>query len=95
MRLNVDKKFNSKKPKKMHFHFLNSFDFLINLVFTFKIFDFTLLVTELLQSKKNDIADGIHMIESLISLFFSIRKKSDTYHAMWYEEAVVWPTNFK
>ena len=97
MRLNVDKKFNSKTQKDAFSFFkaIDSFDFLINLVVTFKIFDFTLLVTELLQSKKNDIADGIHMIESLISLFFSIRKKSDTYHAMWYEEAVGLANKFK
>jgi len=89
MRLNVKGEFNSKTQKDAFSFFkaVDSFDFLINLIVTFKIFDFTLLVTELLQSKKNDIADGIHMIQSLISLFKSIRTNCDTYHAIWFEEA--------
>jgi len=55
---------------------------------TFRVFDVTLLVTELLQSKKNDIADGIHMIESLVELLSSIRQDIDKYHVKWYEEAL-------
>lgn len=40
-------------------------------------------MTKLLQSKNNDIADGVEMIESLVNLFKEIR-----YHDKWYREAV-------
>ena len=45
-------------------------------------------MTKLLQSKNNDIADGVEMIESLVSLFKEIRCHCDRYHDKWYQEAV-------
>ena len=62
MRSNIDGEFNARTQKDAYSFFsaIDSFDFLIHLVTTFKIFDYTLLDTNLLQSKENDIADGIH-----------------------------------
>ena len=76
MRMNLGKLFNSKTQKDAFSFFkaIDSFDFIVNLITTFKIFNYTLLVTELLQSKKNDIADGIEMIECLLSAYL---KKSE------------------
>jgi len=42
-------------------------------------------MTQLLQSK-NDIADSIHLIESLINRVNSFRSKVDSYHTSWYDE---------
>ena len=64
------------------FKSIDSFDFLINLIVTYNIFDYSLLVTELLQSKKNDIADEVGMLESLISLL--IRENCESYHSKWF-----------
>ena len=64
-----------------------SFDF-VALVITRCVFDLTLPVTQLLQSKTNDIADGLHLIESLKNLSTSIRNSIDTYHTKWYAKAL-------
>lgn len=90
MRLNVEGKFNNKTQKDAFSFFkaIDSFDFIINLITTYKIFNYTLLVTKLLQSKNNDIADGVEMIESLVSLFKEIRRHCDRYYDKWYQEAV-------
>ena len=90
MRLNLSGCYNRKTSQDAFSFFksIDTFDFIVNLIMTFHVFDLTLLVTQLLQSKKNDIADGIHMIESLISLVSSIRNDVDTYHDKWYQEAL-------
>ena len=64
-----------------------SFDF-VALVITRCVFDLTLPVTQLLQSKTNDIADGLHLIESLKNLTTSIRNSIDNYHTKWYAKAL-------
>ena len=90
MRLNTDKQYNAltQKDALNIFKAIDSFDFLITLIVTYNIFNYTLLVTELLQSKNNDIADGIHMIDSLISLLSEIRENCDIYHNKWFQQAV-------
>ena len=49
----------------------------------------TLPLTQLLQSKSNDIMDGLHFIDSLKSLAISCRNSVDFYHDSWYKEALV------
>ena len=66
---------------------VTSFDFIVSLVITRCVFDLTLPVTQLLQSKTNDIADGLHLIESLKNLAIS-RNNIDTYHSKWYAKAL-------
>ena len=47
---------------------LSNFPFIVTVVVTRKIFDFTHFVTELLQSKSNDIVVGFDVISSLIDV---------------------------
>lgn len=67
---------------------LLSFAFIVNMVITRSVFDLTLGVTQLLQSKSNDIADGVDMIESLLVLVTSIRNNIQFYHNKWYLESL-------
>ena len=67
---------------------IDDFDFIVNLIIVYKVFDVTLDATILLQSKKNDIADGLKVISSLIKLVKQYRRKVDTKHAEWYGEAL-------
>nr|XP_047129330.1 52 kDa repressor of the inhibitor of the protein kinase-like [Hydra vulgaris] len=70
--------------------FLNSigtFHFVFTLVVTTRVFDFTLPVTRLLQSKTIDILDGLHLITALKNTFISIRNDIDSFHNNCYEAA--------
>ncbi|XP_057316227.1 52 kDa repressor of the inhibitor of the protein kinase-like [Hydractinia symbiolongicarpus] len=66
---------------------LTSFDFMATFMITKNIFLMTLQVTELLQSRANDIMDGIHMIDALKSRTTMVRNNIDYYHEKWYKEA--------
>jgi len=90
MKSNLSKEFNKKTQTDAFSFFkaIDDFDFLVNLVLTYRVLQLSLLVTELLQSKKNDIADGIHMIKSLINRVVMIRNQVDRYHSSWYEQCV-------
>ena len=57
-----------------------NFDFIVTLVVTRKVFDYTHSVTELLQAKSNDIVKGFDVISSLIDLFANVRHDIDDYH---------------
>ena len=52
------------------------------MILTYLVLEPSLLVTKL------DIADGIHMITSLISRIANIRKNVDVHHDKWYNEAL-------
>nr|XP_047123059.1 52 kDa repressor of the inhibitor of the protein kinase-like [Hydra vulgaris] len=70
--------------------FLNSigtFQFVFTLVVTTRVFDFTLRVTWLLQSKTIDILDGLHLITVLKNTFISVRNNIDSFHNNCYEAA--------
>ncbi|XP_065665586.1 52 kDa repressor of the inhibitor of the protein kinase-like [Hydra vulgaris] len=70
--------------------FLNSigtFQFVFTLVVTTRVFDFTLPVTRLLQSKTIDILDSLHLITALKNTFISIRNDIDSFHNNCYEAA--------
>ena len=88
MRNNLSREFNLKTQNDAFSFFkgIDSFDFIANLFITYKVLELTLLVTQLLQSKKNDIADGIHLIESLINRVNYVRSNVESYHNRWYEE---------
>ena len=47
---------------------VTNFNFIVTLVVTRKVFDYTHSVTELLQAKSNDIVKGFDLIGSLIDL---------------------------
>ncbi|XP_057316859.1 52 kDa repressor of the inhibitor of the protein kinase-like [Hydractinia symbiolongicarpus] len=67
---------------------ITSFDFIITMVITRSVFDITLPVTQMLQSKSNDIFEGLHMIDALKSAAMATRNAVDAYREMWYEKAV-------
>ena len=52
---------------------ISSFNFIVSLVITRKIFDFTHSVTALFQAKSNDIINGFELTGSLIDLMSNIR----------------------
>ena len=91
MRTNVEGRFNrnTQHDAFSYFKAIDSFDFIVNLVMTYKVLELSLLITELLQSKKNDIADGIGMIKSLINNVQVIRSNVEEFHADNFEKALV------
>ena len=63
---------------------VDNFDFIVNLIIVYKVFDVTLDATILLQSKKNDIADGLEVISSLINLVKQYRRsRYQTCRMVW------------
>ena len=67
---------------------LHTFEFIVSLVVTRSVFDMTLPVTYLLQSSSLDVINGFHLIESVKSLFLTVRNSVQVYHDKWYTEAV-------
>ena len=65
---------------------ISNFNFIVFVVMTRKVFDFTHSVTALLQAKSNDIINGFELIGSLIDLMSNIRVNIDKYHDEWYSE---------
>ena len=63
-----------------------SFDFLSSLVITRSVLDLTLPVTQLLQGPVINIADAIHLIESLKSFICFKRNTFDTFHKRCYSD---------
>ena len=51
--------------------------FIVTLVITRNIFDKTIDVTKMLQSRDNDSLDAVHMIETIKKHFSSVRSKID------------------
>ena len=71
-----------------HLTRISKFDFIVALVITRHVLDITLPVIQLLQGKSIDIMDGTHLINSLKKELILIRNSVDTYHDIWYEEAL-------
>ena len=59
---------------------ISNFNFIVSLVITRKVFDFTHSVTALVQAKSNDIINGFELIGSLIDLMSNIRINIEKYH---------------
>ena len=86
--ISLSRNFQTKQDAFRLFKDVDDFDFIVNLIMVYKVFDVTLDATILLQSKKNDIADGLEVISSLINLVNQYRREVDTKHAEWYGEAL-------
>ena len=71
------------------FKAIDNFDFIANLLITYQVIELSLLVTQLLQSKKNDIADGIQIITSLINRVRFLRQNVDSFHYQIFEKILV------
>ena len=67
---------------------LSNFPFIVILVVTIKIFDFTRSVRELLQAKSNDIVVGFDLIASLIDVISNARVNIDFLFGKWYKHAL-------
>jgi len=90
MKMNISGRYNNltKTNAFSFFKAIDDFDFIVNLVMVYRVFDVTLDATILLQSKKNDIADGIKLIHSLLHLVNEFRRNIDEKHEAWYGEAL-------
>ncbi|XP_065675831.1 52 kDa repressor of the inhibitor of the protein kinase-like [Hydra vulgaris] len=90
MSLNVNKSFNhSTSPSASSFlKLITGFDFIVALCITRNVFDITLPVTQMLQSKSNDIYDGLNLIRALKDVISSLRSIADQHHQMCYEQAL-------
>ena len=89
MNLNLEKCCNNDTSSRARsFLKLLDFDFVTSLIITRHVFDMTLDVTVLLQSKSNDICDGIHLIKSMKSMVNQVRKNVDHYHKKWYKQVL-------
>ena len=84
---NVDPRDNVAKAQVLLNHVTN-FNFIVTLVVTRKVFEYTHSVTELIQAKLNDIVKGFDLTGSLIDLFVDVTHDIDDYHEKWYKEAL-------
>ena len=66
--ISLSHNYQTKQDAFRLFKDVDDFDFIVNLIMVYRVFDITLDATILLQSKKNDIADGLEVISSLINL---------------------------
>ena len=90
MKINAKGEINdaTRKDAFSFFKSIDCFDFILNLVLCYRVLELSLLVTQLLQTEMNDIAAGIHMINSLIQHVWEIRQNVDDYHNEWYQFAL-------
>ena len=70
--LNVNKECNMDTSIKASsfLKLVTTFEFIVSLVITRTVFDMTLEVTKMLQSRDTDILDAVHMIETIKKTFF-------------------------
>ena len=90
MKDNVEGEFrpNLVTDASLHLISISHFEFVATLVITRHVLDETLPVTQLLQGKGIDIMDGIDLINSLKDNVMLMRNSVDSYHDMWYDEAL-------
>ena len=90
MSVNFKGKFNSDTISKASnlLKLILNFDFIVKLVISRHILDFTSSVTKLLQSKSIDIIKGLDLIKTLLSVFVLARNNVDDYHNEWYAKAI-------
>ena len=88
MSQNLDKVCNRDTSDKAHsfLKLISSFPF-VSLVITRNVFDLTIDVTTLLQSKTMDIVGTLEMIKSLKNVSMAIRNNVEFHHKSWYKIA--------
>jgi hypothetical protein len=89
MALNLENKINRDTVSKAtsHRNALERFDFIVSMVITRQVFDLTMDVTKLLQSRTNDILKTIILIDCLKDQFSNIRSNIEKYHGEWFQTA--------
>ncbi|XP_065668016.1 52 kDa repressor of the inhibitor of the protein kinase-like [Hydra vulgaris] len=90
MSLNVSKSFNHSTSSSASslLKLITGFDFIVAMCITRNVFDLTLPITRMLQSKSNDIYDGLNLIQALKDVVSSFRNVVDQHHQMCYEQAL-------
>ena len=88
--LNPESKVNRDTIFRSHalLNHLSDFSFTVTLIVTRKVFDFTLSVTEFLQTKSNDTVVGFDLIASLIDVISNARVNIDFSFGKWYKHAL-------
>ena len=96
MRLDIflSRNYQTKQDAFRLFKDFDDFDFIINLIVVYRIYDITLDATILLQSRKNDIADGLEIISFLLNIVSEYRNNVDLKHDEWYNEALLLAQQF-
>ncbi|XP_047134683.1 52 kDa repressor of the inhibitor of the protein kinase-like [Hydra vulgaris] len=90
MSLNANKSFNHSTASSASslLKLITGFDFIVAMCITRNVFDLTLPITRMLQSKSNDIYDGLNLIRAIKDVVISLRKIVDQHHKMCYEQAL-------
>ncbi|XP_065642336.1 52 kDa repressor of the inhibitor of the protein kinase-like [Hydra vulgaris] len=90
MSLNVNKSFNHSTSSSASslLKLITGFNFIVAMCITRNVFDLTLPITRMLQSKSNDIYDGLNLIQALKDVVSSLRNVVNQHHQMCYEQAL-------
>ncbi|XP_065652805.1 52 kDa repressor of the inhibitor of the protein kinase-like [Hydra vulgaris] len=88
--LNVNKSFihSTSSGASSLLKLITGFDFIVALCITRNVFDITLPVTRMLQSKSNDIYDDLNLIRALKDIISLLRSTADQHHQICYEQAL-------
>ena len=90
---NLEGKYNKDTSVKANslLKLIFSFDFIVKLVISRHILDYTNSVTQILQGK-NNIIKGLDLISTLLNIFELVRNDIDNRHNKWYQEALALAT---
>ena len=91
---NLEGKYNKDTSVKVNslLKLIFNFDFIVKLVISRHILDYTNSVTQILQGKNNDIIKGLDLINTLLNIFELVRNDIHNRHNKWYQEALALAT---
>ena len=89
IKINENKKWNDEFCTKANGLYVSctTFQFIITIIITCNILNYTLEATRKLQRREIDIVKGYAEIERIVATVVSTREKIDEKHREWYEEA--------
>ena len=84
---NLEGKYNNDTSVKANYllKLIFNFDFIVKLVISRHILDYTNSVTQILQGKNDDIIKELDLINTLLNIFELIRNDIDNRHNKWYQ----------
>ena len=80
---------NTQNDSFSFFKAIDNFDFIANLVITYSVLEFSLLITQTLQSKKNDLSDAKGMVKSLLNNVAVARRDVEEFHDKRFAQALL------